>query len=143
MGVDLRNGMCADDLASDIGVVGEQAVVRIMNAVRATKPPTNEVGHPESESTSPSVPSRAASDSIDVEQVQREIAFHVLHAAVGDAAAARRVAELCELIDTHEEAAAWWHRAAELGDGDAEAYVRHILARKEPVHRARPSRRTG
>ncbi len=137
MGVDLRNGMCADDLASDIGVVGEQAVARIMDAVRATDPPANTAGHPVSKLTaSPSEQTEGAADDIDPRQVQREIAFHHLHAAAGDAAAARRVAELYELINSHEDATAWWHRAAELGDPDAEAYVRHILTPDQETRRA-------
>jgi hypothetical protein len=138
MGVDLRNCNCADDLASDIGVVGEQAVARIMDAVRATDLAADKAEHPLSEmtSTSPDQPS-AATDFTDPQQVRSEIAFHQLQAAAGDAAAARRVAELCELINSHEDAAAWWHRAAELGDANAEAYVRYTLT---PEKQDRPAR---
>lgn len=41
----------------------------------------------------------------------------------GDAASARRVAELLELTDQATAAAAWWHRAAAAGDSDAIIYI--------------------
>ncbi|WP_037306943.1 hypothetical protein [Amycolatopsis orientalis] len=45
----------------------------------------------------------------------------------GDAASARRAAELHELLDDMNTAATWWRLAAKLGDPDAEDYVREIL----------------
>lgn len=45
----------------------------------------------------------------------------------GDAKSARRAAELLELVEDFKGAATWWHRAAQLGDGDAADYVRVIL----------------
>lgn len=44
----------------------------------------------------------------------------------GDAASARRVAELLELTHQGTEAAAWWHRAANAGDQDAILYVQEF-----------------
>lgn len=44
----------------------------------------------------------------------------------GDAASARRVAELLELTHQDTEAAAWWHRAANAGDKDAILYVQEF-----------------
>jgi hypothetical protein len=44
----------------------------------------------------------------------------------GDAASARRVAELLELTHQDTEAAAWWHRAANAGDQDAILYVQEF-----------------
>lgn len=44
----------------------------------------------------------------------------------GDAASARRVAELLELTNRDTEAAAWWHRAADAGDQDALLYVQEF-----------------
>jgi hypothetical protein len=45
----------------------------------------------------------------------------------GDPSSARRAAELFELAGFDTEAAAWWRRAAELGDPDAIDYVEGIL----------------
>jgi hypothetical protein len=44
-------------------------------------------------------------------------------ATEGDAASARRVAELLELKDQDTEAATWWNRAAAAGDPDATIYI--------------------
>jgi hypothetical protein len=44
----------------------------------------------------------------------------------GDAASARRVAELLELTHQDTEAAVWWHRAADAGDPDAILYVQEF-----------------
>lgn len=52
-----------------------------------------------------------------------ELADCLQEASKGRADAARRVAELLELLDRPKEAAAWWHRAAESGDRDAIMYV--------------------
>lgn len=46
----------------------------------------------------------------------------------GDAASARRAAELYELLEDMDTAANWWHVAARLGDPDAQDYVRDILS---------------
>lgn len=56
-----------------------------------------------------------------------ELALCIEHGEKGDAASARRAAELLELIEDYERAVAWWHRAAALGDEDAIYYVREIL----------------
>jgi hypothetical protein len=50
-------------------------------------------------------------------------------ADLGDARSARRLAELLELADQHVEAGAWWHRAADLGDQDAVAYLLEVCNR--------------
>lgn len=47
----------------------------------------------------------------------------------GDAASARRVAEILEIQDKVDDAAAWWQRAAAGGDPDAQLYVRDVLQR--------------
>jgi len=46
----------------------------------------------------------------------------------GDPASARRVAELLELRHDEVGAAAWWHRAAALGDEDAILYVKEVYS---------------
>jgi len=52
-----------------------------------------------------------------------ELADCLQEASEGRVDAARRVAELLELLDRPKEAAVWWHRAAESGDRDAIMYV--------------------
>ncbi|MDX8036719.1 hypothetical protein SK803_41545 [Lentzea sp. BCCO 10_0856] len=51
----------------------------------------------------------------------------VVRASLGDADSARTAAELYELLNQDEDAAVWWHKAAELGDPDAIDYVNRIL----------------
>ncbi|MCG3751849.1 hypothetical protein [Amycolatopsis sp. Poz14] len=52
-----------------------------------------------------------------------ELACSLREAGRGRGDAARRVAELLELLELPEDAAVWWHRAAESGDRDAAMYV--------------------
>ncbi|WP_406636598.1 hypothetical protein [Amycolatopsis sp. WGS_07] len=52
-----------------------------------------------------------------------ELARCVQEAEKGRGDAARRVAELLELLDRPKDAAVWWHRAAVSGDRDAKWYV--------------------
>lgn len=49
-------------------------------------------------------------------------------AGEGDAASARRVAELLELMNRNTEAVAWWHHAADAGDKDAILYVQELYS---------------
>jgi hypothetical protein len=62
----------------------------------------------------------------DAEQFwpDNELAQCLEQAEKGDATSARRVAELLELKDQDEAAAAWWHRAAAAGDPDAIIYIK-------------------
>jgi folylpolyglutamate synthase/dihydropteroate synthase len=58
-----------------------------------------------------------------------ELAHSVKRAERGEPGSARRVAELLELTNRNDEAAKWWHRAADLGDEDAIDYVREFLTK--------------
>jgi hypothetical protein len=58
---------------------------------------------------------------------EQELYCHQQLAEKGIASSARRVAELCGLLDRENEEAAWWRRAAELGDPDAVDYVQEYL----------------
>jgi len=62
-----------------------------------------------------------------VEWAARELEIVVQDAHRGDASAARRAAELLELLCREQEAVEWWHRAAAAGDPDAALYVRRFL----------------
>jgi hypothetical protein len=62
---------------------------------------------------------------------EQELYCHQQLAEKGIASSARRVAELCGLLDRENEEAAWWRRAAELGDPDAVDYVQEYLT--QPV----------
>lgn len=55
-----------------------------------------------------------------------EITTCRMRAVAGHARSARRLAELLELTEQHTEAVAWWHRAADLGDQDALAYLQEV-----------------
>lgn len=49
---------------------------------------------------------------------------------VADAAVARRVAELFEFLDQPDEprmSVGWWRRAADMGNADAQAYLRELI----------------
>jgi hypothetical protein len=61
------------------------------------------------------------------EEIARELDACAAAARGGDAAAARRVAELLELAECDDQAAAWWRHAAMLGDPDAIDYVQEVL----------------
>jgi TPR repeat protein len=58
-----------------------------------------------------------------------DLAAHIAAADQGDPAAARRVAELYEVIDDgiSPNAKRWWYRAAQMGDLDARDYVAAIF----------------
>jgi hypothetical protein len=58
-----------------------------------------------------------------------DLAHCVSQAEKGDSGSARRVAELLELNNRNDEAVAWWHRAADLGDEDAIDYIREFLSK--------------
>ncbi|WP_435581528.1 hypothetical protein [Amycolatopsis thermoflava] len=58
---------------------------------------------------------------------QAELELCRRYADEGDATAARRAAELSDLLDNEEAAERWWHLAAALGDQDAIDYVGHFL----------------
>jgi hypothetical protein len=59
-------------------------------------------------------------------ELEQELLYYQQYAEKGHAASALRAAELLELLDRTEEAAAWWYRAAAMSDPDAIAYVQHI-----------------
>lgn len=59
--------------------------------------------------------------------VDDELTQCIARANDGDAAAARRVAELYELHEDLGLAQTWWRKAAEMGDPDAKNYVAIIL----------------
>lgn len=129
MGVNVRTGGCADDLASDRGVADEALVARVLDAVRAAgavadtrKTSQSEVididhGHRTTERVLNRVPEG------EIAALQR------LAKREGQPQAARRVAELLELNGETDVAAQWWLLAASLGDEDATAYVAHCLQR--------------
>jgi hypothetical protein len=75
------------------------------------------------------VPTSGHPGLVTPEGIGPELERHKEHAEGGDAASARRVAELYELLDQIDTANTWWRRAAELGDPDAVEYVRVILSR--------------
>lgn len=62
------------------------------------------------------------------DDIRRELEQCEQAGAHGDAAAARRAAELYELTGDSETAGTWWHTAAALGDPDAVDYVQGILS---------------
>ncbi|MEV0035214.1 hypothetical protein [Streptomyces sp. NPDC050804] len=55
------------------------------------------------------------------------------HAEQGDAGAARRVAELLEVVDEVAKAEQWWRLAADLGDPDAIDYVDDFVSNGSSV----------
>ncbi|MGW6445758.1 hypothetical protein [Lentzea sp. NPDC055074] len=59
----------------------------------------------------------------------RVVAWYRERAEQGDTLSARRLAELLEMAGQHTESAAWWQRAADLGDQDAVAYLAEVGTR--------------
>uniref|UniRef100_UPI003F497CE9 hypothetical protein n=1 Tax=Amycolatopsis sp. CA-082387 TaxID=3239918 RepID=UPI003F497CE9 len=132
MGVDQRGR--ADDLARHAEVDSEGAVARIMDAVRATDPLARAhsatlTHRGEGGACQPNeYDVRAVALTVDdVPLLLEELQAHIHRAEQGDASAARRVAELLELMNRDEDAAGWWRRAGSLGDAAAVAYVKYIL----------------
>ncbi|MFC9249997.1 hypothetical protein [Amycolatopsis thailandensis] len=131
MGVDQRGR--ADDLARHTEVAPEESVARIMDAVRATDPlgphhsdtPGIQTVTNEARTIDDGSSTIAVGDTL---LLLEQLKFHTHRAELGEAASARRVAELLELMNRKEESVDWWHRAANLGDPAAAAYVKYILA---------------
>ncbi|QXV63551.1 hypothetical protein [Amycolatopsis sp. TNS106] len=133
MGVDQRGR--ADDLARHTEVAPEESVARIMNAVRATDPlgphHSDALGFPAENGEARPIDDGSTTIAVGDNNtllLLDQLEFHTHRAELGEAASARRVAELLELMNRKEDAIDWWHRAARLGDSAAAAYVKYILA---------------
>lgn len=75
----------------------------------------------------------AADDEAEGNQRLAQWRTAVRLALNGESRSARRVAELCELGDDAVCARPWWRYAAALGNGDAQAYVEHVLKESAPA----------
>jgi hypothetical protein len=118
-----------DLLASDAGAVAREVsgidpeahLAKVLDALGAVETP---------DATGCSARLRAGlapalGDQADRPEVRLEDEFTAClrQAEEGDPASTRRVAELLELNERTQEAAAWWCRAAKAGDRDAIAYL--------------------
>ncbi|MFD4190804.1 hypothetical protein [Amycolatopsis thermoflava] len=96
-------------------------------AVRSSTPGTSGQTSDRVRATSARSPAWRPVPATALGQAQAELELYRRYAHEGDAEAARRAAELYDLLDNEETAEQWWRLAAALGDQDAIDYVDHFL----------------
>ncbi|WP_148088815.1 hypothetical protein [Saccharothrix texasensis] len=71
---------------------------------------------------------------------EERLHYYAKYAQRGDPSSARRVAEILEFLGEEEESAAWWLRAAHLGDPDALDYLQELVDTTESDSETPPLR---
>jgi hypothetical protein len=140
MSVERRLRQRAQTVTRQLQEIDQEALLaKIQAAVQADGDAVSDVEQISREGSCPQVGALPGCSSEDGEDegnlifgfpggFEQELHCHQQLAEKGDASSARRIAELWGLLDREDEAAAWWHRAAELGDPDAVDYVQEYLA---------------
>ena len=113
----------------DVQPLIERVLTQARDSITAGVPHCPVTGGPVRDDDNSVVPASGQSGLVTPDWVWDQLECHKEHAEGGDAASARRVAELYELLDQIDTANTWWLRAAEMGDPDAVEYVRVILSR--------------
>lgn len=126
MGVDRLFDDDAKALTRQMSVIDSEAHLRSILAALDADDAAQDSAHTEA-SAGRTPTGRAPASRPDAEQFgtwpDGELTQCLRLAKEGDAASARRVAELLELKDDDTGAATWWKRAAAAGDPDATIYL--------------------